>query len=380
MPTGIQGWTPDSAGNKRWRISYQRAGVRRREVVTGDLAHVKAVRARRMLEGAQRAQGDAPAVGCAEAVARYVATKRTGKRSGRYVAELERCLLGALDVADRLEAVGPDALREWLDGRNGARESQKSHGFLVGFFRHAVAQRWVTDSPMAVIPRPEYSTGPRPWLTPRQWLDIYEATTGDVRDMLLVLTATGMRVGSLLELGPQNLSPAGGPVLSVVGKDTRGGRKAVYPVKLTARLLSRLAIRDAVDGRWFPYSYQQFARALAEACVTSGVRSVCTMGTAGHRVEHAVTPHILRHTCATWMVNYGPEGGKLRLEDVMAQLGHAKIDMARRYSHFESAISYPEGFAVLPTELVQCCHWMQRVESAALRLVQRENVVKTKAN
>ncbi len=134
---------------------------------------------------------------------------------------------------------------------------------------------------------------------------------------VLLLLATGLRVAELVSLRPEDLDPDGSG-LNVRGKGQRERRVFIVDAPLRT-LLVRLARRRRATAllacehdRW---STQTFRRALRGFAADAGVAI-------------RVTPHMLRHTCATLLLE---EGVDLRF--LQRLLGHENIATTAIYAH-----------------------------------------------
>ena len=134
---------------------------------------------------------------------------------------------------------------------------------------------------------------------------------------VLVLISTGLRVGELVQLRPVDFDPGSGG-LHVRGKGRRERRVFVVDERLK-RLLTALARRKgatsllSVDGE--SWSTQVARRSLRAFAKLAGI-------------EGRVTPHMLRHTCATLLLEDGVD-----LRFLQRLLGHENIATTAIYAH-----------------------------------------------
>jgi len=139
------------------------------------------------------------------------------------------------------------------------------------------------------------------------------------RAILELLYATGLRVGELCGLDRSDLDRFQGTV-RVLGK---GNKERIVPVgdQALRTLDAYLAVRPAGDGPLF--------QNLRGGRLT--VRSVHRIVMARARsagIARPVSPHTLRHTFATHMLD---QGADLRL--VQDLLGHSRLSTTQKYTH-----------------------------------------------
>ena len=239
------------------------------------------------------------------------------------VAFLERRALGALPDADARVVRGYLAD---LHTRGLARTSMARRlATLRSFFRFLIRRGRVRVNPAREVRTPSLP-GRLPAHLPidqsealfRQPLGDDEAGRRD-RAILEVLYASGVRVAELSGLDVEAVDLRAGGV-RVLGKGRKErivplGRKAVDALRayLGAREDTRGALfRNARGGRLTVRSLHRIVRARARAA-----------GLAGR-----VTPHTLRHTFATHLLDAGAD---LRL--IQELLGHARLATTQRYTH-----------------------------------------------
>ena len=224
----------------------------------------------------------------------------------RYLAELDRARYARRTVARRLAA-------------------------LRSFYRFAVMRGYTPVSPAAVLATPK---------APRH---LPAVVGGDVLAMLLdapdpdsplgardralleLLYATGVRASELTGLDLADIDLAQG-LITVMGK---GGRQRVVPMhpaavrRIRAYLtegrphLGRARVDDAL-----------FLNRLGTRLTTSGVRRVLDRHLTSVGAEADITPHDLRHTFATHLLEGGAD-----LRTVQELLGHVALSSTQIYTH-----------------------------------------------
>ncbi|HEX9116338.1 MAG TPA: site-specific tyrosine recombinase XerD [Anaerolineae bacterium] len=154
------------------------------------------------------------------------------------------------------------------------------------------------------------------------------ATPKALRDraLLEVLYATGMRVSELAKLNVNDVDTAGGTV-RCIGKGDKERVMPLYPQALTA-------IRDYLEhGRpelLGPDSDQHalFLNPRGEQLTRQGLWLIIKRYANELGIADRVTPHTLRHSFATHMLN-----GGAGLREVQKLLGHANISTTQVYTH-----------------------------------------------
>lgn len=172
--------------------------------------------------------------------------------------------------------------------------------------------------PKGVISRSHEATFARDALTEKD-LDRYrkliradEALDPGLRDLLLLLPETGLRISEACALDRKAIVKRGGAyMLRVVGK---GRVSREVPLNAAARKLVALALRARRDvalfGTTTPSAVRRYLRGIRK-----GVRD-------------DLTPHVLRHTFATNLLRTGTP-----LEIVRRLLGHKSITTTAKYLH-----------------------------------------------
>ena len=137
---------------------------------------------------------------------------------------------------------------------------------------------------------------------------------------ILLLLSVGLRVGELVALRPSDLDAADGG-LHVRGKGRRERRVPLVDFELR-RQLGAIMVPDAATlfnaahGGWTTQSFRQ---------------RLCTFARSAG-VSRRVTPHMLRHTCATLLLEDGVD-----LLFLQRLLGHENIATTALYAHVGDA-------------------------------------------
>ena len=227
-----------------------------------------------------------------------------------------------------LEAFGRDLIAQGLATRSVARATAA----VRGFYRYLAITRRIDASPADDL------QAPRLWSVLPSSLAADEvdrllaqpdvATPRGLRDRALIelLYATGLRVSELLSLRVHDINLEAGH-LTCTGK---GGKQRLVPIgDEAARWVGRYLreARSRLLGR--ASSPRLFVNARGGAALTrSGFwRILKAYGrTAG--IERHLSPHVLRHSFATHLLEHGAD-----LRAIQMMLGHADLSTTQIYTH-----------------------------------------------
>ena len=168
------------------------------------------------------------------------------------------------------------------------------------------------------------------WLTREEVVRLMDAALQTAQpalaDWLLVAVHTGLRAGELAAMQWQHIALER---LTVQAADAKSQRSRTVP--LTPEALA--AIRRQPKRSMFVWTHgdgqpiKDVRGSLEKACQIAGIERI--------------TPHVLRHTCASWLVQAG-----VPLYSVQRWLGHSTIKMTERYAHLAPE-HLQEGVAAL---------------------------------
>ena len=248
-----------------------------------------------------------------------------------YVADLK----GLAGYADTFDAFTLDALRRWLADAMGAGKSRatlaRRTAAARAFSTWAYRQGYISTDAAARLKAPKVNR-PLPTVVKGERAgELVEAGTADdahpaeyLRDraMLELLYATGIRVGELTGLNLGDVDLARG-LAHVTGK---GNKQRVVPFGDEAA--------TAVS-EWLEFGREELAGDTPAMFVGSRggridqrqVRRIVERAGQRAGVEH-VSPHTLRHTTATHMLEGGAD-----LRVVQEMLGHTSLQTTQIYTH-----------------------------------------------
>jgi integrase/recombinase XerD len=235
-----------------------------------------------------------------------------------------------------LESVSRDDLVDFLAGLYRQKlESKTVARHLVtlrNFFRFAQIQEHITDDPSVTLESPKIRRSLPGYLRLEEverLLDQPDVKTPiGLRDraMLEVLYSTGLRVSELIGLRTMDLDAKVGCV-RCIGK---GDKERIVPVGKKALSIVEKYLRDArptLLGK-VTNNPSLFVNRRGASLSRVGVWKILSAygRRAGMRV--ALTPHMLRHSFATHLLERGAD-----LRSVQLMLGHADISTTQIYTH-----------------------------------------------
>jgi len=153
------------------------------------------------------------------------------------------------------------------------------------------------------------------------------AAVTSVRDraLLILLYRTGMRIGELLQVKVDDIILPDQTILLYVGSKNYEGREVYYSSDAEQALKDWLRTRDPTKRYLF---YGRSDKPLSYGTAWLVMRK--TLERAGLS-DKGYSPHSLRHTFATEMINHG-----MRVEVLQQILGHQDIEMTMRYARLSN--------------------------------------------
>ncbi len=250
-----------------------------------------------------------------------------------YRRDLIRFLLFLEDLA--LSDCNLETLRLYVDKLKAERLSNRSIArhttSLRSFFAFLVEEGEVKTNPAELLSAPKIGTSLPKYLDVAA-VDRLLVSPESLRDraMLDLLYATGVRVSELIHLRVGDLDKLQG-VIRVIGK---GDKQRLVPVARTAlksvEEYCSLQRPQLLKGRISPYLFvtsrggamtrQGFWKLLRGHGEKAGILSAFK--------KRALSPHVIRHTFATHLLEGGAD-----LRSVQTMLGHADIGTTQIYTH-----------------------------------------------
>jgi len=200
------------------------------------------------------------------------------------------------------------------------------------FFKHLVKHGALTNNPSDAILTPKQDKSIPTYLTVDEMFRLLDSITTDTllgirnRAIFETMYSSGIRISELSGLNSENVDLSG-RVIRVLGK---GNKERIVPIGRTCaemiqryreRLFTEKAIPVGTEGPLFlnkdkgRLSARSIARILEGICRQIGL-------------PMSVSPHALRHSFATHMLDAGAD-----LRVVQELLGHKNLSTTQRYTH-----------------------------------------------
>ena len=224
-----------------------------------------------------------------------------------------------------------------LNDRNTGSSVARKLSSLRTFFRFLMRERLITQDPMAGIARPKQGKYMPVFLSVDEVFSLLEAPspadTFAARDraILELLYSTGMRVAELAALDLDRLDFET-EMVRVRGK---GNRERLVPVgrpaveALAVYLPQReILIRQRAERGRTPEQNAVFLNGRGSRLTTRSVERLVKMYAQRAGIAARVTPHALRHSFATHLLEMGAD-----LRSVQELLGHVSLSTTQKYTH-----------------------------------------------
>ena len=242
----------------------------------------------------------------------------------------------AKDLSDSFswETVDSDMVRDWMesmmDKGNSAATVSRRLSALKTFYRFALARRYVESDPVYSIKGPKKEK-PLPQFVKESEMDelLDRQAWGDdynnvrARTIIILFYETGMRLSELVNLDDKDVNF----VTSEIKITGKGNKQRIVPFgdELKNTLLEFRRLRDAsVEVKTPALVVSDKGTRISPSKVQNIVRSnlsrVCSL--------KKKSPHVLRHSFATAMLNH-----HVGIENLKKLLGHASISTTEIYTH-----------------------------------------------
>jgi len=229
----------------------------------------------------------------------------------------------------------PDVVRRYVDSLYQARMASRTIArhitTLRNFYAHLIEKGVADADPTAHLPAPRQWQSLPKYLNKKQIDDLLAVCDGSKpqgardRAMLELLYASGLRVSELCGVRVSELERNMG-VVRVVGK---GNKQRIVPVGKQALQAVERYLGEGrprlLKGKASPYL---FVTNRGGAMTRQAFWQLLTGYGKKAGIFHGLTPHVLRHTFATHLLEGGAD-----LRSLQTMLGHSDISTTQIYTH-----------------------------------------------
>lgn len=233
------------------------------------------------------------------------------------------------------ETVDADIIRSWMESMmekgNTATSVNRRLSALRSFYRFAISRELLTKDPAHVVKGPK-KNAPLPQFLRESEMDrlldgeeMWDETFDSVRARTIIMTfyATGIRVSELVGLDDAAIDFSTGQ-MKVTGKRNKQ-RIIPFGEELSTALKQYIAERDKQIGH---PTEALFTNNKGQRIKSENVRAIVKSHLSKVTSIKKRSPHVLRHTFATAMLN-----NDAGLESVKKLLGHESLETTEIYTH-----------------------------------------------
>lgn len=197
---------------------------------------------------------------------------------------------------------------------------------LKSFFKFTVREKIIEKNPMSLIKTPSFEKKLPVFISVDVINGFLDSMNGaqftDIRDRLIfeMLYATGMRSNELVSLDTEDVSIS---EMTVKIKHAKGGKERHVPFNNASKeiLQSYLTVRKSNEDALFISVH-------GHRLGNRDVRRIVKKRIADYSKISNISPHTMRHTFATHMLNSGAD-----IRVVQELLGHSSIGTTQIYTH-----------------------------------------------
>lgn len=234
-----------------------------------------------------------------------------------------------------LTKIDHNVIRSYLStlfGKNNPASIARKLASLRSFFKY-----WIKEGTVSTNPAKDVATPKVPKRLPK-FLTVDEVSTllkgpavdDDIlsirdRSMMEVMYASGLRVSELVGLDIEHVNLGEG-IVKVLGK---GRKERIVPIgsKAQTAMANYLARREELLDKSHP-TKAIFLNRQGTRITPRSVERMVQKYLKSSGIQKEVTPHVLRHSFATHMLNSGAD-----LRGIQELLGHSSLSTTQKYTH-----------------------------------------------
>jgi len=225
----------------------------------------------------------------------------------------------------KVDRIGLRKYLSFLHRRNKKSSIARKVSTLRSFYKYLVRERLVPSNPAKAVSTPKVEKLLPTALTVDEAFRLMEAPAEKkgLRDraILELLYSSGVRVGELVGINVNQLDQDLG-IVKVMGK---GRKERIVPVGLKAIEALKAYLQERGDmGEEEPL----FVNSRGGRLTARSVGRLVKKYTKRSGIFRKVSPHSLRHTFATHLLDAGAD-----IREIQEMLGHASLSTTQRYTH-----------------------------------------------
>ncbi len=196
---------------------------------------------------------------------------------------------------------------------------------IKGFFDFIMSQSDLDANPFSHVRSLKKHEELPKFLTPEEVIDLIEGVK-EPRDraVLELFYSTGVRVGEVESMNCMDVDKEAGFIL-VMGKGAKQRRIPIGPRALSA-IMEYLRSRGIEDPVYC--SEPLFLNSRNKRLKSRSIRRIVETWSKNMAMSRHVSPHVIRHTFATHMLDAGAD-----LRAIQEMLGHASLSTTQHYTH-----------------------------------------------
>ncbi len=228
--------------------------------------------------------------------------------------------------------VGYDVVKAWLihldEKKNKSTTVSRKISSLRGFYKYLINNKVIDSNPFSLVSLPKKERHLPRFFYYNELEEMFQVpklnTALGQRDRLLLemLYATGVRVSELVNI---KVSDINGEEIKVLGK---GNKERIVEFGDYAESILELYLKEGYKHLNIKKSEYLFLNNRGGKLTTRGVRYILDNIINKTTIDKKISPHMLRHTFATHLLNEGCD-----LLTVQELLGHESLTATSIYTH-----------------------------------------------
>lgn len=228
--------------------------------------------------------------------------------------------------------VGYDVVKAWLinldERKNKSTTVSRKISSLRGFYKYLINNKVIDSNPFSLVSLPKKERHLPRFFYYNELEEMFQVpklnTALGQRDRLLLemLYATGVRVSELVNI---KVSDINGEEIKVLGK---GNKERIVEFGDYAESILELYLKEGYKHLNIKKSEYLFLNNRGGKLTTRGVRYILDNIINKTTIDKKISPHMLRHTFATHLLNEGCD-----LLTVQELLGHESLTATSIYTH-----------------------------------------------